>query len=72
MDEDSRSLMNVVFDIAEPTLAAQFSRAVRAQGYLGLDGHRSRGGFRASLYNAVTVEDAQRLADFMQEFERRA
>jgi phosphoserine aminotransferase len=67
---DSRSVMNVVFDITEPALATRFSEAARQHGFLGLDGHRSRGGFRASLYNAVTLEEVQSLCEFMQVFER--
>lgn len=72
VERESRSLMNVVFDIPDPTLAMRFSEAAKTQGFLGLDGHRSRGGFRASLYNAVTVDEVNCLADFMRYFEAKA
>lgn len=72
VQKGSRSLMNVVFDLADAALSARFSEAAKARGFLGLDGHRSRGGFRASLYNAVTVEDVQALVAFMREFEKNA
>lgn len=69
---DSRSLMNVVFDIQDADLSKRFSDAAKEQGFLGLDGHRSRGGFRASLYNAVTADDVMCLAEFMRAFEKHA
>lgn len=72
VERASRSLMNVVFDIHDEELSKRFSDAAKAQGFLGLDGHRSRGGFRASLYNAVTVKDVMCLADFMRTFEQKA
>ncbi len=44
-------------------------RSPRSSGMIGIKGHRSVGGFRASLYNACTVEDVQALVDCMKEFE---
>jgi phosphoserine aminotransferase len=70
VEKESRSLMNVVFDIQDQNLSTRFSDALKEDGFLGIDGHRSRGGFRASLYNAVTVEDVMCLADFMKTFEK--
>jgi phosphoserine aminotransferase len=64
-----RSQMNVVFDINRPDLAKSFSDFANENGLVGLDGHRSRGGFRASLYNAVTIDDVNALVDFMSKFE---
>ncbi|MDO8776031.1 MAG: 3-phosphoserine/phosphohydroxythreonine transaminase [Burkholderiaceae bacterium] len=69
---DSRSMMNVVFDIEDENLSRCFSESAKQRGFLGLDGHRSRGGFRASLYNAVTVDDVSCLVDFMLDFEKKA
>lgn len=66
----SRSQMNLVFDIEDTKLAQQFSDKARQHGFVGLDGHRSRGGFRASLYNAVTLDDVRALTSFMKDFER--
>ncbi len=69
---DSRSWMNVTFRIpGRPDLEASFvSEAVEA-GMIGLKGHRSVGGLRASIYNAVPPEACAALADFMGEFARR-
>ena len=65
-----RSMMNVVFDLAEPSLTSRLVEAAENQGILGLAGHRHRGGLRASLYNAVTQADVEGLVDFLGEFER--
>lgn len=67
----SRSRMNIVFDLREAALARRFSHEARCAGLIGLDGHRSRGGFRASLYNAVTLHDVEALSGFLRDFERR-
>lgn len=67
----SRSLMNVVFRLPSPELEVDFVAAAEKNGLMGLAGHRHWEGCRASLYNAVTVEDARVLADFMRDFERR-
>ena len=68
---DSRSKMNVTFRLPDEALEAQFAREAARQGLDGLKGHRSVGGIRASLYNALPPEAAQALADFMAEFQRR-
>lgn len=60
--------MNVVFRLQTPALEAEFVRAATSSGLHGLAGHRSVGGIRASLYNAISVEDVQRLVDFMRTF----
>jgi phosphoserine aminotransferase len=69
---ESRSKMNVVFRLRDETLEKQFLNEAEAQGMVGLKGHRSVGGVRVSLYNAVPVAWAQSLAQFMQDFARRA
>jgi phosphoserine aminotransferase len=63
-----RSLMNVVFDLPTPALEEQFLREADEAGFYGLEGHRTRGGIRASLYNAVTEKAVGRLTEFMDEF----
>ncbi len=67
---DSRSHMNVTFRLPSEELEKKFVKQSEAQGLIGLKGHRSVGGLRASLYNAFPVEGAQALAQFMQEFQR--
>lgn len=67
----SRSLMNVTFRLPTPELEARFVQEATTQGLVGLKGHRSVGGLRASIYNAVSLESVQVLADFMKDFQRR-
>ncbi len=66
--KDSRSRMNVTFNLPSPELEAEFAAKAAEKGLIGLKGHRSIGGCRASLYNAVTLEGCQALADFMETF----
>jgi len=66
--EDSRSYMNVVFRLPSEELEAQFVAEGKAAGMIGLKGHRSVGGCRASIYNAMPLEGVQVLARFMEEF----
>ncbi|MFP3928387.1 MAG: 3-phosphoserine/phosphohydroxythreonine transaminase [Desulfobacteraceae bacterium] len=70
-DPDSRSLMNVTFRLADQDLEARFVGEALEAGMGGLKGHRSVGGCRASIYNAVSVEAVEALAEFMAEFERK-
>ncbi|HEY6132042.1 MAG TPA: 3-phosphoserine/phosphohydroxythreonine transaminase [Halioglobus sp.] len=67
----SRSLMNVPFILADDSLDKQFLKESEAAGLLNLKGHRSVGGMRASLYNAVSEAAVDALIAFMQDFERR-
>ncbi len=67
----SRSLMNVPFTLADPALDKLFLQESEAAGLLNLKGHRSVGGMRASLYNAVSEEAVDALIAFMQDFEQR-
>jgi len=72
VEKASRSRMNVVFRIAggnEP-VEKQFAQDAKAAGLIGLPGHRSVGGMRASIYNAVALEAVQALVNFMREFQR--
>jgi len=66
---DSRSLMNVTFNLPTPELEAKCVAEGLAKGMVGLKGHRSIGGMRASIYNAMPTEGVQILSDFMKEFQ---
>ncbi|MBC8163341.1 MAG: 3-phosphoserine/phosphohydroxythreonine transaminase [Roseiflexaceae bacterium] len=67
-DQDSRSLMNVTFRLPSESLEQRFASAALAHGMVGLAGHRSVGGIRASLYNAMDADGARALAAFMLDF----
>ena len=69
--KDCRSWMNVPFRLAKPELDQTFLAEADAAGLTNLAGHRSVGGMRASLYNAMPIEGVAALIDFLQEFERR-
>lgn len=71
VDERYRSTMNVVFTTPSPELDAKFVEEALANGMSGLKGHRSVGGCRASIYNAMPLEGAKALADFMAAFAQR-
>ena len=66
-----RSWMNVPFTLATPALDETFIAEARRAGLANLEGHRSVGGMRASLYNAMPLEGVKTLVAFMKEFERR-
>lgn len=68
--EDSRSLMNITFRVADEELEKKFLAEAKEAGFVGLNGHRSVGGCRASAYNAVPVEACKALADFMVKFQQ--
>ncbi len=67
--ERNRSWMNVAFTLADEALDGAFLRAAEARGLLNLKGHRSVGGMRASIYNAMPEEGVDALIDFMAAFE---
>ncbi len=69
--KDSRSWMNVPFTLARPELDRQFLAEAHAAGLMALGGHRSVGGMRASLYNAMPLAGVKALVEFMQEFQRK-
>lgn len=71
VDRECRSLMNVPFTLANPELDATFLEEAKAAGLVTLKGHRSVGGMRASIYNAMPEEGVKALIDFMADFERR-
>jgi len=68
---ESRSRMNVTFRLPSESLEKQFVTEAQAAGMVGLAGHRSVGGIRASIYNAVSPEACRVLASFMSDFARR-
>jgi phosphoserine aminotransferase len=68
--KDSRSLMNVPFKLADESLDGAFLKGAEARGMVQLKGHRSVGGMRASIYNAMPVEGVRALVSYMAEFEK--
>jgi phosphoserine aminotransferase len=68
-EKDSRSLMNIPFNLPTKELEAKFIAEATARGLNGLKGHRSIGGCRASIYNAFPKEGVVKLVEFMKEFE---
>jgi phosphoserine aminotransferase len=70
VERQSRSRMNVPFFLADESRNDAFLAGARARGLLQLKGHKSVGGMRASIYNAVPLEGVKALADYMLEFER--
>lgn len=68
---EARSLMNVPFRLPSEDLEDAFAKEAKSAGLIGLKGHRSVGGMRASIYNAMTVEGAQELVKFMRDFQKK-
>lgn len=68
-DKDSRSIMNVTFVTGDKDLDAKFVKESEAAGFVNLKGHRSVGGMRASIYNAMPEEGIVELVEFMKKFE---
>lgn len=68
---DARSLMNVTFRLPSEELEELCAKEAKKEGLIGLKGHRSVGGMRASLYNAVTMDSVNALVSFLKEFQRR-
>ena len=69
--KDDRSLMNIPFTLRNAELDKAFIQETEAAGLTQLKGHRSVGGMRASIYNAMPIEGVQTLVKFMREFERK-
>ncbi len=67
--KEDRSLMNVPFVTGNEELDAKFVKEATAAGFVNLKGHRSVGGMRASIYNAMPIEGVEKLVDFMKKFE---
>ena len=71
-DKDSRSWMNVTMRLPSEELENRFVADAKKEGMLGIKGHRSVGGIRFSIYNAVTLQDVQKAVDFMGRFRKTA
>ncbi len=71
-NKKDRSLMNVTFVTGDADLDKKFVSEAKTQGIVNIKGHRSVGGMRASIYNAMPIEGVQTLVDFMKEFEKKA
>jgi phosphoserine aminotransferase len=69
-DLDSRSKMNLTFRLNDDSLGGKFDEVWNEAGISGIKGHRSVGGYRASMYNAMPIESVAVLVDVMKEFER--
>ncbi len=69
-DQLSRSMMNITFRLPSVELEQEFLSHAKEEGFIGLKGHRSIGGCRISLYNAVTLQSVNALHDFMNAFRR--
>ncbi len=69
--KEDRSRMNIPFTLADARLDEPFLKGAKERGLLELKGHRSVGGMRASLYNAMPVEGVRRLVEYLREFEQK-
>ena len=70
--KEDRSLMNVVFNLTDENTKERFDTLCKEANISGIKGHRSVGGYRASIYNALPLESVQVLVDVLKEFERTA
>jgi phosphoserine aminotransferase len=70
-EKDSRSLMNVTFNLATADLEKKLIDETVKAGFAGLKGHRSVGGLRASIYNAFPIKGVEDLVSFMNDFQKR-
>ena len=69
VEPNSRSLMNVPFVTGDKDMDAKFVKEAKAAGFVNLKGHRTVGGMRASIYNAMPKEGVEALVAFMKKFE---
>ena len=67
--KEDRSLMNVPFVTGDADMDAKFVKEAAAAGFVNIKGHRSVGGMRASIYNAMPIEGVEKLVAFMKKFE---
>ena len=68
--KEDRSLMNAPFVTGNEELDAKFVKEAAAAGFVNLKGHRTVGGMRASMYNAMPIEGVEKLVAFMEDFEK--
>ncbi|MEG0216270.1 MAG: 3-phosphoserine/phosphohydroxythreonine aminotransferase, partial [Hungatella sp.] len=71
VEKKDRSLMNVPFITGDEAMDDMFIKAAKAAGFVNLKGHRSVGGMRASIYNAMPIEGVEKLVAFMKDFENK-
>ena len=71
VEKESRSIMNVPFVTGDKDLDAKFVAEAKAAGFENLKGHRTVGGMRASIYNAMPAEGVGKLVEFMADFEKK-
>jgi phosphoserine aminotransferase len=71
VEKSARSVMNAVFRLPSEELEEKFVKAASAAGMVGLKGHRSVGGIRASMYNALSIEAVEKLAELMAKFQKK-
>lgn len=69
--KDSRSQMNISFNLSSKDLEEKFVTEATEVGFIGIKGHRSVGGIRTSIYNAMPVEGCKKIAEFMKEFQKK-
>jgi phosphoserine aminotransferase len=69
--KEDRSKMNAVFIMEDPALEKEFSDLCKKEGMYGVKGHRSVGGFRVSMYNALTIDSVEAITELMKDFARR-
>ena len=69
--KEDRSRMNIPFTLHDAKLDEEFLKGASKAGMVQLKGHRSVGGMRASIYNAMPIEGVQRLVEYMREFEKK-
>ena len=69
--KEDRSKMNAVFVLKDPALEKEFGELCKSEGMIGVKGHRSVGGFRVSMYNALTLESVIAITDLMKDFAKR-
>lgn len=70
--QEDRSVMNATFNLVDPTLQDRFDELWKSAGIIGLKGHRSVGGYRASMYNALSLESVSCLVSVMQDLHKNA
>ena len=68
--KEDRSKMNAVFVLDNPVIEKEFLDLCHREGMVGIKGHRSVGGFRASMYNALSIDSVKALTDLMKDFAR--
>jgi phosphoserine aminotransferase len=69
--KEDRSKMNAVFIIDDPVLEKEFAESCKSEGFYGIKGHRSVGGFRVSMYNALTLDSVKAITNLMRDFAQR-